>query len=113
MALNELDAVKNLLKTLKKVGAQCGLDHFGRGFSSFAYLHGLTFSYLKIDGSFIHNIDEHKDNQFFIQTIAGVAHNLDMKVIAEAVETEKERKTLVKLEVDGLQGYLLSKVEEL
>jgi len=113
MVLNELDAVKNLLKTLKKVDSRCGIDHFGRGFSSFAYLHGLTFSYLKIDGSFIHNIDEQKDNQFFIQTIAGVAHNLDMKVIAESVETEKERKTLVKLEVDGLQGYLLSELEEL
>lgn len=111
--LHRVDLVSDLFKQLKNMGAQTVIDHFGQNFTSFGYLHSISLSYLKIDGSFVRDLPHNEENQFFIRSLIGIAHSLDVKVIAEAVETDEELQILKKLKVDGLQGYLIGKPGQL
>jgi diguanylate cyclase (GGDEF)-like protein len=111
-ATKNLDSIRNLIDKVSLAGARFSLDHFGRGFSSFGYLSSLKIHYLKIDGSYIHGIDQDKDDQFFVDAVIKIAHGLDIEVIAESVETEQERQTLRELNVYGLQGYWVGEPEE-
>lgn len=104
-ALENLDALRLLARRAGELGAKIGLDHFGRGFSSFGYLSTVKIDYLKIDGSYIRGIPQNKDNQLFVDSVLKIAHGLDFKVIAESVETEEEWATLNALRLDGVQGY--------
>jgi len=106
-AVSMLDLVRDLIARTEKYGSQVALDHFGSGFSSFAYLRSLKVHYLKVDGSYLKQVNENLDNQFFIQALTEIAHGLEMKVIAEAVESEAIWAVLDALNVDGAQGYHL------
>ncbi|EKD98642.1 MAG: hypothetical protein ACD_23C00328G0002, partial [uncultured bacterium] len=106
-AVGQLEALRYLAERVGALSVKVSLDHFGRGFSSFGYLSNLKVDYLKVDGSYIHGIDQDKENQFFVQTLAKIAHGLDMKIIAEFVETQQEWEMLQSLDVDGGQGYWL------
>ncbi|WP_260291135.1 EAL domain-containing protein [Sedimenticola hydrogenitrophicus] len=106
-----IDRVTALLGLLAGYGAKLSIDHFGRSFSSLAYLRSLKVDYLKIDGSFMRSIEENSDNQFFVQALAEIAHGLEIVVIAEAVETESVWKILPSLHVDGAQGYFIGRPE--
>ncbi|HRE31428.1 MAG TPA: EAL domain-containing protein [Candidatus Berkiella sp.] len=64
---------------------------------------------IKIDGGFVRQIEESKENQFFVRSLVDIAHSLDILVIAEAVETQSEYDMLQKLKVDGAQGYFVGK----
>lgn len=108
-AVDQLESVKHLAEKVNGLAVKISLDHFGRGFVSFGYLSNLKADYLKIDGSYIHGIDQNKENQFFVQTLAKIAHGLGIKIIAESVETQSEWEMLKNLEVDGGQGYFLGK----
>jgi diguanylate cyclase (GGDEF)-like protein len=102
---------RNLVERLGSMGYRCGIDHFGNGFSSFGYLRTLKVQYLKIDGSFTHQIDTDEDNRFFIRSLADTAHSIDIEVIAQAVESPGQRAALESLGIDGIQGYLTGKPE--
>lgn len=104
-AVAMLDRVHELIELADRFGALISLDHFGRGFRSFAYLHSLKVHYLKVDGSYLREIDQNPDHQFFIQALTEIAHGLEIKVIAEAVESEVVWDVLQELGVDGAQGY--------
>lgn len=106
-ATKNLDSIRGLIEQVGLAGARFSLDHFGRGFSSFGYLSSLKIHYLKVDGSYIHGIDQDKDDQFFVDAVIKIAHGLDIEVIAESVETQEEWNTLRSLNVNGLQGYLV------
>jgi diguanylate cyclase (GGDEF)-like protein len=106
-ATKNLDSIRSLIDKVSLAGAKFSLDHFGRGFSSFGYLSSLKIHYLKVDGSYIHGIDQDKDDQFFVDAVIKIAHGLDIEVIAESVETGEEWKMLQELNVYGLQGYLV------
>lgn len=110
--VKQVDAVKAFVQKLTPLGAQFSIDHFGRGFSSFAYLRSLAVDYIKIDGSYIRNIESNKDNQFFVQALAKTAHEVDIKVIAENVETQAELDILSNLFMDGVQGYFIGQPKE-
>ena len=90
-----------------------GLDHFGQGFSAFGYLKTLRPDYVKIDGGYSAKLAEDFDNQFFVETLVGVAHSLDIRCIAEMVEDETQRDLLRQLGADGIQGYLVGRPEPL
>ncbi len=109
--VNHLEAVHEFITRLQSHGCEFGVDHCGRGFASFSYLSTLKVHYLKIDGSYIRDVDSNKGHQFLVQSIAKIAHELDIRVIAEAVETIAERDMIMSLYVDGLQGYLIGKPE--
>ncbi len=111
-ALHDESSFIKLIDRLKKFGAGITLDNFGSISTSYGYLSGLKLEFLKIDGSYIRDIDKNKDNQHFIQAIIDIAHGLDIKVIAKSVETDEELKALEQLKVDGAQGYLVGKPGE-
>ncbi|GAA4030686.1 EAL domain-containing protein [Actimicrobium antarcticum] len=104
-ALDNLDALRTLVALVRRHGGQFGIDHFGRGFSSFGYLSTLKLDYIKIDGSYIRGIEQHRDNQFLVDSICKIAHGLDLKVIAESIETPEEWAMLTTLKIDGVQGF--------
>lgn len=106
-ATKNLESIRSLIDKVGLAGARFSLDHFGRGFSSFGYLSSLKIHYLKVDGSYIHGIEQDKDDQFFVDAVIKIAHGLDIEVIAESVETQEEWNTLQGLNVNGLQGYLV------
>lgn len=101
----------NLVERLATLGCRAGIDHFGRGFASFGYLRSMGIHYVKIDSSYIRDIDANRDNQFFVQALADTLHSLDIQVMAQSVETAAERDTLLELNIDGLQGHLLGRPE--
>lgn len=107
----QIEKVKSLLDLVTGFGAKLSIDHFGRGFNSLAYLRSLKIDYLKIDGSFMRSIEANSDNQFFVQSLAEIAHGLEIVVIAEAIETESVWTLLPSLRVDGAQGYFIGPPE--
>ncbi|MFZ5642959.1 MAG: putative bifunctional diguanylate cyclase/phosphodiesterase [Bacillota bacterium] len=113
--ITETSAVKDIplavrwIERLKKLGCQFALDDFGVGFSSFAYLRMLPVDYLKIDGSFIRNIDKDPSQRALVEAMRNIARSLGKKTIAEYVENEKVLKILKGLKIDYAQGYFLGK----
>ena len=101
------DAIRKL-NELRGLGVRLSLDDFGTGFSSLTYLWHLPITTLKIDKSFIDMIVEDKAQLEIIRSVITMAHILKMCVIAEGVETEKQRLYLVKNHCDCIQGYLIS-----
>lgn len=110
-ASTNMDVLHSLIRRLSHLGVQFSLDHFGTGFSSFTYLSGLKAHFIKIDGSFVRSLEESPEHQFFIQALGKIAHGLDMRVIAESVETESVWTMLPELGVDGGRGYWLGRPE--
>ena len=99
----------NMLKKLSKSGIKINIDDFGTGYSSLAYLKKLPLSKLKIDKIFIQNIPANKDDIVIIKTIINLAKNLNLKIIAEGVETKEQRDFVFSEGVDYIQGYYYSK----
>ncbi|RCW52480.1 MULTISPECIES: bifunctional diguanylate cyclase/phosphodiesterase [Halanaerobium] len=95
--------LENLHK-LKESGFYISLDDFGKGYSSLSYLAKLPIDILKLDMSFIRNLEQ-KKTRILIEKIIELSHELDFKVVAEGVETENELNILKKLDCDYVQGY--------
>ena len=112
-ALVNVQDTGNFIQRLGTLGCRCGIDQFGRGFYSFGYLRNIKVNYLKIDGSYTRGIDREEDNQFFIKALTDTAHSVDIKVIAQSVETSQERSVIEAMNLDGIQGYLTGKPETL
>jgi len=90
-------------------GIEIAVDDFGTGYSSLAYLRELDVDYLKIDQSFIRTLAKNSDEETLVRAIIDMAHGLNLKVIAEGVETEEQQTILNNMQCDYLQGYLFSK----
>ena len=97
------------IKSIKKLGAKFSLDDFGTGLSSFSYLKQFPVDYLKIDGEFIRDIIEDDKSYVFVRSMTEVGHCLDMKVIAEFVESDNMFEKLRMANVDFIQGYTVGK----
>lgn len=109
IVLDDVTDTIDKMQALKKVGLSFSMDDFGTGYSSLAYLTRLPLDQLKIDQSFVRNIGITASDATIIQTIIGMAENLGMEVIAEGVETDKQRDFLEGLGCLLYQGYLFSK----
>lgn len=96
-------------KYLEKWHGALALDDYGSGYNSEILLLSITPKYIKIDMSFVHNIDKDNDKQKIVENIVSYGHERGMQIIAEGVETIDEMKQVMKLKVDFLQGYLLGK----
>jgi diguanylate cyclase (GGDEF)-like protein len=99
----------SLLTWLRNKGAKVVIDDFGTGYSSFSYLRKLPVDGIKIDRSFIMNMDQDADALAVVKSMIAVAQALDLSVTAEGVETVAQRKIMQDLSCDFLQGYLYSK----
>lgn len=103
------EGVENLGRLLRRHNARLSLDHFGIHSATFGYLRSLPLGFLKIDRSFVRNIHQDKDSQFYVQSLIQIAHSCNVKVLGEGVELEGEWATLCQLGIDGGQGYFLGK----
>jgi diguanylate cyclase (GGDEF)-like protein len=108
-AVSNLLKAQTLLKELSERGCRIYLDDFGAGLSSFAYLKNFTVDALKIDGSFIRDITENRISESMVAAITQVAKVMELKTVAEYVETEATRKLITELGVDFAQGHFVGK----
>ncbi|MEO1669764.1 MAG: EAL domain-containing protein [Cyanobacteria bacterium J06631_2] len=97
------------LNLIKKLDIQISLDDFGTGYSSLSYLKQFPFDVLKIDRSFVSQIEQNSKNSVIVKSVIEMAHKLDLKVVAEGVETQSELEYLVGCDCDIIQGYLFSR----
>ena len=107
-----LDASEKIIEKLllfRDAGMQVSLDDFGTGYSSLSYLKKFNIDYLKIDQSFIRNLNTDKSDIALTEAIIVMAHKLGLKVIAEGVETIEQREILRLAGCDYAQGYLFAK----
>jgi len=104
----ETDIIEKLL-WLRDAGIQVAIDDFGTGYSSLAYLKKFDIDYLKIDQSFVRNMETDSNDVALSEAIIVMAHKLGLKVIAEGVETEAQKQLLINADCDFAQGYLYSK----
>ncbi|MGZ4995245.1 MAG: putative bifunctional diguanylate cyclase/phosphodiesterase, partial [Methylobacter sp.] len=101
------------MKSLKDIGISFSIDDFGTGYSSLTCLAQLPFDQLKIDKSFVQNIEVKPTDTVIVQTIIGMANNLGMDIIAEGVETEAQRDFLELHGCHCYQGYLIGETMSL
>ncbi|GGD15574.1 GGDEF-domain containing protein [Franconibacter daqui] len=99
----------NTLNKLRAMGVKISIDDFGTGYSSLSRLSRLAFDKIKIDKSFVHSISTQEDALNIIRLITGMAKSLNMKAVAEGVETEEQLNSLQALGCDFAQGYLFGK----
>ena len=97
------------LLDFRDAGIQVSIDDFGTGYSSLSYLRKLDIDYLKIDQSFVQNLDYESDDLALCSAIVVMAHKLGIKVIAEGIETQLQKDLLISIDCDFGQGYLFSK----
>jgi EAL domain-containing protein (putative c-di-GMP-specific phosphodiesterase class I) len=109
VALHDLDNTRRFIDQVRNFGVKVALDDFGAGYTSFSYLKELPADVLKIDGSFIVNINAHPANVAIVEAIVSLAGNLGMKTIAEWAEDTATVSTLAEIGVDYVQGYAVSR----
>ena len=104
------DIVANIekLRLIREMGVEVSIDDFGTGYSSLSYIAKLPVSTLKIDRVFIMNMTSNADDLSIVTTIISLAHSLNMRVVAEGVETEEQARLLRLLKCDEMQGFLFS-----
>jgi diguanylate cyclase (GGDEF)-like protein/PAS domain S-box-containing protein len=107
--MSNADAAIETLRALRELGVHISIDDFGTGYSSLNYLKRFPADYLKIDRSFIRDATVEQHDAAIVRAIITLAHSLNLKVIAEGVETEEQLSFLRDLQCDEMQGYLLSK----
>ncbi|MFA9398738.1 MAG: EAL domain-containing protein [Clostridiaceae bacterium] len=106
---NDIEIFKNMIEEYRKLGFKISIDDFGTGFSAIYYLKKISADYLKIDGSFIKDINDNEENYYLVKSIVNMAKAFNLKVVAEYVESEEILKTLEKLEIEYAQGYFVDK----
>lgn len=104
IAFKHFDAFKRLCNRAKREGVQIGIEHVGHQLAQLGKLHDMGLDYLKIDASFVRNVNGNSLNQTLLGTLSTLGHSIGMRVYAEGVESDAERATLMDLGVDGAGG---------
>jgi len=108
----EMDKNIRKLSQLREKGVKVYLDDFGKGYSSLRYLKELPIDYIKIDQFFINNIDKNSTNRDIVLSIIKLSHALDIKVVAEGVETKEQLDFLKENNCDFAQGYYFTRPDK-
>jgi diguanylate cyclase (GGDEF)-like protein len=109
VAMDDASGTLEMFRRLGEIGVKLSIDDFGTGYSSLAYLRKLRVSQLKIDQSFVRDLETSADARAIVKAVIGLAHALNLSVVAEGVETVAQRNVLTKLHCDELQGYLYAR----
>jgi diguanylate cyclase (GGDEF)-like protein len=104
VAIEDLEATRRCLATIKDLGVLVAIDDFGAGYTSFRSLRALPIDIIKIDGAFVQNISRSSDDRFFVRALVDLARQLGVKVVAEWVEDAEAAAILAEWGVDFLQG---------
>ena len=107
--MHDVEAAIAILAQLKQLGVSISLDDFGTGYSSLSYLKRFPIDHLKIDRSFVHDITTSPDDAAICNAVIALAHNMNITVIAEGVETEGQMLYLRRRHCDEMQGFYFSK----
>jgi diguanylate cyclase (GGDEF)-like protein len=110
--VRHLEPAQRLERMLREHGSGLAIDRFGSRFSSFTYLRDLPVRYVKLDGSYTRSLNATRETPIFVRALVNMAHELDIQLIAESVETEAEAQALTAMNVDGLQGYFLGRPQQ-
>jgi len=108
LLMRDLNGALGRMEELKAMGVSLSIDDFGTGYSSLSALKSFPISTLKIDKSFVRDLADSPDDQAIALAVISLGHRLDLRVIAEGVETEEQRDFLRAHECDEMQGYLFS-----
>ncbi len=106
-ALRRIEALRALVHLLKPLGCRLGLEHFGHHFDRIGQIYDLGLDFLKVDASFIRDIDSNSGNQAFLVGLCDIAHKIGILVFAEGVETQAELHKLIEIGFDGVTGPAL------
>ena len=109
VAMEDIRATQTAFDALSRLGLLLSIDDFGTGYSSLSYLRQLPAKQLKIDRSFILDIEDSADARAIVDAVIKLAHALGLSVVAEGVETEAQRDILLELTCDEMQGYLFAR----
>lgn len=109
IAMENSERTISVLEQLNALGVRLSIDDFGTGYSSLSYLKRFKIDKLKIDQSFVHDLDRYPEDAAIITAIIGMAKSLGFKTIAEGVETQEQLDFLRDKQCDQIQGYLFSK----
>jgi diguanylate cyclase (GGDEF)-like protein len=109
LIMEDIKHTIDTLRTIRAMGVNIAIDDFGTGFSSLSYLAKLPTDTLKIDRSFVTDMNAAPEGLALVSTIINLAHSLKLKVVAEGVETNEQARVLRELNCDEMQGFLLSK----
>ena len=113
VTISNMTTASKFIHELKTLGCTFALDDFGSGFSSFNYLKNMPVDYLKIDGSFVKDMDENAVNSAMVEAINNLGHVMGIKTIAEFVRNREILEKLTELGIDYAQGYEISKPQSL
>ena len=108
-SMSNVAATQRMIEQLRDIGCSFSLDDFGTGFSTFSYLRQFPAHSIKVDGSFITQLDSSKEDQAVVRAISEVAKALGKQTVAEYVETEAVFQQLKALGIDYAQGYFISR----
>jgi len=103
------EAGLNTISKLQSLGCKVCLDDFGTGYSSLAHLRRLQVDYVKLDRSFITNLERDPQERSLTRAIVDLIHSLGMTVLAEGVETRQQLGYMIQCRVDVVQGFLLGR----
>jgi len=108
LVMQNPESVVHKLRGLREMGVKVSIDDFGTGYSSLSYLRRFPINTLKVDRSFVSDLDAF-ENLIIVRTIVSLAHNLGFDVVAEGIETERQRDFLAELNCEYGQGFLFSR----
>jgi diguanylate cyclase (GGDEF)-like protein len=108
-AMEDTKATQETFRRLGELGTHLSIDDFGTGYSSLAYLRKLPAEELKIDRSFVMDLEHSADARAVVDAVIKLAHALGLKVVAEGVENQRQHHVLVDMQCDELQGFLFAK----
>jgi EAL domain-containing protein (putative c-di-GMP-specific phosphodiesterase class I) len=107
--MEDFSSAVSVLRRLKLLGVRIAMDDFGTGYSSLSYLQSFPFDKIKIDQTFISNVDHNRQSAAIIRAVIGLGRGLELPVVAEGVETKSQLDFLRREACDQVQGYVVGR----